>query len=241
MCSRCHRHLDGAYWVIGSRREPTRVCGSCLGWDERGWHRRAWRCQTCDAAHDDVGWRPRRYCDDRCMRAARAARRRYGYVSRAVSAGPRTCNGCGRSFRGRTDARYCSGACRQRAYRVQASENARVPLALIGEVVMNERPASRSADEVVAELTDIIRELQGRRDNGGPGEGEDEGDQRRDRNARSGAPRSGSASCPPDRPTGALSAAPGRTGRHGPPRAVYRGSAGHRRRDRHPPDDYCQY
>ena len=27
------------------------------------------------------------------------------------------CKGCNRSFRGRSDAQYCSNACRQRAYR----------------------------------------------------------------------------------------------------------------------------
>lgn len=70
------------------------------------------RCASCGIPvrlRDD----PRRkieYCSDKCRQA-------YYRRERATQRTERTCDTCGNTFNGRSDARYCSPKCRQAAYR----------------------------------------------------------------------------------------------------------------------------
>jgi hypothetical protein len=75
-------------------------------------------CEGCGRpVHNEMGFRPRRrtFCCEDCDKAAvaKAARER-----RSDARGTRQCDSCGETFEpSRTDARYCSNACRQRAHR----------------------------------------------------------------------------------------------------------------------------
>jgi hypothetical protein len=106
------------YWLVPHCRECVRP----------RWHEVEPRpCVTCRRPVMDI----RRYglwapdypiaCGQRC--AARAAT-----VRRRVRHEPRACPVCGADFTPRrSDARYCSGACRQRAYRERTSRDGSTP------------------------------------------------------------------------------------------------------------------
>jgi len=83
-----------------TRRQMPRPCGGCgrnVYYERRSYFQRLTFC-----------------CED-CHRVARAAANR---EARRQARGKRACKGCGKSFEpARTDAKFCSNACRQRAYR----------------------------------------------------------------------------------------------------------------------------
>ena len=69
------------------------------------------RCTGCGRLLARTSFWPARLCSEDCQRTARNTRRR---VERAGH----TCPSCGNAFTPpRADARYCSPACRQKAYR----------------------------------------------------------------------------------------------------------------------------
>jgi hypothetical protein len=140
-CAACNRTLEPGepVWMcvfsdqgrLGRSWLTAAVCASCYESDvERigtlvfrrywmaGWHSRwaitgAWSCKGCGRQVHAHSHRVATYCTEPCRRAVANQRRR-------VESAARTCP-CGRSFTvSRSDAVYCSGACRQRAYRQRA-------------------------------------------------------------------------------------------------------------------------
>jgi hypothetical protein len=128
-CFACHKPTTGELWVRPDHRgehewEPTYFCEGCAHIpipSEHGDFTYTIADGTDDPA--DCGWCGRRfharahwriYCTSTCGDRAKAARYRDAHRPEPTSV---TCP-CGRSFTpARTDARYCSNACRQRAYR----------------------------------------------------------------------------------------------------------------------------
>jgi hypothetical protein len=131
-CMRCNGKVAGDLWVdvniLPVRRRTDRLapsdryyCNDCAtrpdgryGYtllDRGGWH--SHDCRRCGRRfHVRPRWRG--YCTATCADRARSARWRERHLS-----GPpaRSCP-CGKPLTGsRSDARYCSNACRQRAYR----------------------------------------------------------------------------------------------------------------------------
>ena len=98
------------------------VCGGCYQTGRyrlAGWHSQwaitgAWPCQGCGRTVHAHAWRMARSCSRWCVREA-------GRQRRHREPAERRCGGCGRGFRARADAVYCSGVCRQRAYRQRTS------------------------------------------------------------------------------------------------------------------------
>jgi hypothetical protein len=111
---------------VGRLWEVLACCGDC-----RKDHERQWRCtvRPCGYCARPVGWyddqaRRRRtlyYCCNRCRGRA------YNQLQKARRSAARhlTCATCKTTFTpARADGRYCSPACRQRAYRQRrASED----------------------------------------------------------------------------------------------------------------------
>lgn len=99
--SRCER--CGLAWVFSLGRHPTYQCGGC---------RRSMVCYSREpwAIH---------YCSDACRSTAINAHAR---ERRAADREPLDCLVCHeRVDAGRRDTRYCSSACRQKAYRARRS------------------------------------------------------------------------------------------------------------------------
>jgi hypothetical protein len=92
------------------------VCEQCRAdWKE---FRGAEPCENCGRpVHQQDGqrWHLRTFCCSTCERAVRVTAAR---EQRSDARGTRKCKTCGETFEPtRTDARYCTPACRQRAYR----------------------------------------------------------------------------------------------------------------------------
>jgi predicted nucleic acid-binding Zn ribbon protein len=88
------------YGVTGTRPDYTHTCGNC--------------------GRSFYGAKQRRWCSDACGEAIRQGRRAAGrYIAReARTSRPQACAVCGETFTpSRSDARFCSNACRQDAYR----------------------------------------------------------------------------------------------------------------------------
>jgi hypothetical protein len=143
-CAACNRKLEPGepVWMcvfsdegrFGRTWMAAVVCAACYAetftsFDGRytyrrhrlaGWHSRwaitgAWSCKGCGRQVHAHSHRVATYCTESCKRAAANQRRR-------VESAARTCP-CGRSFTAsRSDAVYCSNACRQRAYRQRGGE-----------------------------------------------------------------------------------------------------------------------
>lgn len=134
VCARCGRELaDGeevyaddvptsAMTIYGDRiKWRALVCSSCCGGvDDHSW---MWPwaqyCPTCrrvvhyKTKHSRIG-----VCSDRCARPVEAKRKRQLRADARRWRSSTNCDECGERFvPSRTDARYCSGACRQKAYR----------------------------------------------------------------------------------------------------------------------------
>jgi hypothetical protein len=140
-CLACQKPITGELWVQPERKvdtgtvthngkditvwewEPTYFCDECAhipvpskhGGTRTiagGGHGRP--CEWCGRVfHARAHWRI--YCTPACRQAS--AVRTYYETHRQVAPTSRTCEVCGRSFTARSDARTCSNACRQKAYR----------------------------------------------------------------------------------------------------------------------------
>jgi hypothetical protein len=94
------------------------VCPACARKADHpygyGWHSDSGRCEGCGRKVIEPSrwtWGGRRIvaCSERCRERARRLR---------PQPAARKCDSCGKSFKpSRVDARYCSSACRQKAYR----------------------------------------------------------------------------------------------------------------------------
>jgi hypothetical protein len=128
LCCRCHqpipldvpvfRHatLGGVIWTC----EPCQTPPPHVTYDWRSWWRE-WACRQCGrpvlVAADYRGghWRSPCCGDPSCRKADKLAQARERRASRRPEA---LCQTCGQHFPPRrTGARFCSSACRQRAYR----------------------------------------------------------------------------------------------------------------------------
>ena len=138
-CLDCGTATTGAIWrsvravptgatymgVVLYDHVPVLLCYSCGERPEGAGH---YWCGWCgrSVSYYGYGARPARYCTAACLRSARLARRRAG----RSHARKCHCGSCGQPFTAsRSDARYCSPPCRQKAYRdrlaAQAAERAR--------------------------------------------------------------------------------------------------------------------
>ena len=117
-CARCGADVGpDALYRLGQGYHAQLYCAACAGaqapWPD--WRPRSTVCRSCGRRLYYWGselW-PHHYCTESCERAARRERRRR---PRRVSEG--ACARCGTRFKAtRVDARYCSPACRQKAYR----------------------------------------------------------------------------------------------------------------------------
>ena len=138
VCAKCGRQIAasdpvwrercslGQGWFGGHRETVAPVCFSCKSEYERF---SALPCGGCGrVVHNlDIGYRDRSlwFCSEVCQAKARAAQAR---ERRREARDSRTCEGCAKTFNPtRTDARFCSVACKQRAYRQRVTDNAPVP------------------------------------------------------------------------------------------------------------------
>jgi hypothetical protein len=108
--------LPLGYGPFGRGQTKVAVCAQCVSkWRK---FRPAAPCEGCGRpVHQEASYRSHRrtFCCEACERTARstAARER-----RADARGTRQCETCGETFEPtRTNARFCSSPCRQRAYR----------------------------------------------------------------------------------------------------------------------------
>jgi hypothetical protein len=108
----------------GWRNTVAPVCSSCKSEYE------AFYARSCDACGRPVHnlystYRRLTFCSEVCQTKARAAQARN---TRREARGSQTCEGCSKIFNStRTDARFCSVACKQRAYRQCVTGNVRKP------------------------------------------------------------------------------------------------------------------
>jgi hypothetical protein len=108
MCGGC-----APEWLTSGRGKPVRILPAV--------DVHAWECAGCGSevifGMTDWQYRKRVYCSDRCRKEA--ARKRH----KPAEPHNITCEVCGTEFTARrSDARTCSPACRQRAYRKRAGE-----------------------------------------------------------------------------------------------------------------------
>jgi hypothetical protein len=123
-CTRCHYELgETAYMVRETRYVP--VCEVCVTGAERNYQRDWVTCAGCGRRLSVPRWRTSRLtslmdgghparttCNNACLRRALRKKRR---------AKCRVCTVCRDEFTSaRGDAKYCSGVCRQWAYRLPA-------------------------------------------------------------------------------------------------------------------------
>lgn len=124
-CARCGRDLDPVepvWWHgrLGPRRRNVAPVGECCRLPDyvtrdHGWYAQQQACEACGRAvwHRWPSRQP--VCCEQHRYKAQAARRS---AERHQARADRECVGCGSTFTpARSDARYCSPACRQRAYR----------------------------------------------------------------------------------------------------------------------------
>jgi hypothetical protein len=84
-------------------------------------YRRAVPCAGCDRPVRDLHYRRIVTCSDRCAARVVCLEAR---ARRAENRGTLVCPVCNETFEPtRTDAKFCSGACRQRAYRHRVTDN----------------------------------------------------------------------------------------------------------------------
>jgi hypothetical protein len=121
-CKDCRQLIAGDLYAFANNFTPwwgLVLCAACAHKRYPWYHERphVTICRRCGRRrHRNRGWgTSRAYCCDACAHAADLKRRR----SRRRTWHPKqTCATCGAAFTPtRSDARYCSPACRQRAYR----------------------------------------------------------------------------------------------------------------------------
>ncbi len=123
-CGRCGRYLteDEPVWRSYEQR-PGIVTICCDCYDEYSRSQDFWtgrRCEQCGRLVHSVRSRLREFCSETC-RAEFTADQRRGARSEARAG--RRCEQCNEILDAdRCDARYCSNACRQRAYRARNAE-----------------------------------------------------------------------------------------------------------------------
>jgi len=139
VCAKCGRQIaasdpvwrqrfDLGYGLFGGGWGTTvaPVCSSCK--DEHELFDDARPCAGCGRpVHnlDNVYYRRFTFCSQVCRAKALAA---HGRNRRREARGDRPCEGCGKTFKPtRTDARFCSVACKQRAYRQRVTDDVRSP------------------------------------------------------------------------------------------------------------------
>jgi hypothetical protein len=138
-CTVCGRKLVKLVFVAGQEPSAGRppnapnpwlgraVCSACKPTRDWSGHKARWRsfmCQKCGRKVHYLIGREYRYCTYHCAQAAwiqRATERRSRH--RAENRTKQlVCEACGIAFTAaRSDARYCSATCRQRAHRKAAS------------------------------------------------------------------------------------------------------------------------
>ena len=134
-CAKCQRPLKPEE-PIWRAKHPIRyypyhqewiapVCSDCRSEQDNYWD--PVPCEGCGRpVHDRMTFQPRRlscFCCERCTPAARAARAR---ERRRLARSDRSCEWCGETFEPkRADAKFCSGACRQAAYRHRVTDGFR--------------------------------------------------------------------------------------------------------------------
>jgi hypothetical protein len=102
VCAECYEQRDSYGWRIYDLAGYSGVLA--------GWLKGPWPCHYCGRTVHAHTERAAYYCADPCRQASHNERR---HVERAAITCP-----CGRTFTPRrSDAVYCSAACRQRAYR----------------------------------------------------------------------------------------------------------------------------
>jgi hypothetical protein len=121
-CGRCGRDLaaDEPVWPVIYRRGRGRVvcCRDCARQAEERFDY-ARRCSQCSRVVYDQRWIWPCFCSERCRQSHAKAKRS---VARAEQRAGCRCDQCEEVLSAdRADARYCSNACRQRAYRARAS------------------------------------------------------------------------------------------------------------------------
>lgn len=117
-------------WMCGKQIEPMRleqkygdqrvICDACgeaeqKNRDDWGWNYYHRRCAAC-GVWTEAGWQTSKYCSYECSRVAESKRRR---ERRKRQRADRVCPVCRKQFTPkRSDGKYCSAVCRQRAFRV---------------------------------------------------------------------------------------------------------------------------
>jgi hypothetical protein len=129
-CFACQKPITGELWVQPEHKvnkhewEPTYFCKTCAHIPVPSKHGGTRtiagggpgvRCEWCGRVfHARAHWRV--YCTPECRQAV--ASRSYYETHRQVALTSHTCEVCDRSFTpSRSDAKTCSSACRQKAYR----------------------------------------------------------------------------------------------------------------------------
>jgi hypothetical protein len=113
-CSACHALEPDRLHRLGYLPRSPLVCDDCCPQTHGRWDRIV-DCRHCTRrVYYHGGW-PHGYCSEPCQKAARRDRER---ARSRRDRGRRTCGVCAATFTPRrSDARYCSPACRQKAYR----------------------------------------------------------------------------------------------------------------------------
>ena len=132
-CTRCHQPIaddavmfmvretiawqiisgEGADAIPITNVETVPVCERCLSVKEQAEYRHDVKCLGCSHRMSITTYNPARVCSDRCAQRVRRRRRRIKNVK---------CTVCKTDFKtARADARFCSGQCRQWAYRLRQS------------------------------------------------------------------------------------------------------------------------
>jgi hypothetical protein len=116
-CAGCRETIGpDALYAYGQEYRWRLLCAACVAKAAPRWPWDRFRsCRHCGRRRYYWNGSPRSYCTEACETAARRARRRHPRWQKRL-----TCFGCERLFTTtRFDARYCSNACRQRAYRAR--------------------------------------------------------------------------------------------------------------------------
>jgi hypothetical protein len=128
-CDVCKRELsaDAPVWrvqagqgMIDRNKSTGSVCRECCeskGWLDNCWWMKWEAPRPCDQCDRQLHWSDRRKVRKHFICGPECALRAY-YPKRRTAA--RACAACGKSFvPRRADTRFCSAACRQRAYRIR--------------------------------------------------------------------------------------------------------------------------
>jgi hypothetical protein len=134
-CAKCARALKSAEpiwreslslgrgWFGGWRTTVAPVCQSCAS--EWSTYHPPSPCEGCGRpVHNEKTFRVRflTFCCERCRRRAQASHAR---EQRCSARSTRTCGMCGETFEpARTDAKFCSPRCKQKAYRQRVTSEA---------------------------------------------------------------------------------------------------------------------